>query len=391
MDERPSPRSGAGTPASPASALSVTAVESVPVGILVTARNGAVILANPPARTLLRLRGGPSSDAPLTCCSIFGCRRVPELADRCLTESAVGGQSEDLHVQLKPVQGEPIDALNAVSVTSSPAGDDAGAAIVVRPVERRSRAAGAERGGAAARLHFKTFGRLTIVGPDGPVGGPWLSQRPGELLRLLLAHRDRVLHPDELAEALWVDADRSSSGNVRYHVHLLRDRLEPQRERREPSAYVRFERGGYFLDRRLIEVDADRFEHRVAAGLAARNIDDLTAAVEMYRGEFLADEPYAEWALAERDRHRSAAGDALRALEELHMQSGDIVLATRVMTQLAELDNLDFDVQRRLIELNLLSGRRTEAHRRYRALQMRVRKYLGEELPFTLADVAARR
>jgi DNA-binding SARP family transcriptional activator len=48
----------------------------------------------------------------------------------------------------------------------------------------------------------------------------------------------------------------------------------------------------------------------------------------------------------------------------------------------------DEDVHRRLIELDLRAGRRSDALRRYAALRSRLRRMFGEEPSFTPADLA---
>jgi DNA-binding SARP family transcriptional activator len=385
--------------------LTAQVVDAFPHGIVVTGESGAVIMSNLEAGRLLALDAVRAEDGIVTCCQIFGCdREGGPLAGRCLTRDAVVSRKRTpetliaLHRDLPESRvglhnGRRVEA---VWVTAAPLGERDVAVFHVRPVERRAN--GSTQAGATERLLFNTLGRLTIEGPDGPVGGSWLTQRPGQVLKLLLSLRHRIVHPEEIAEALWPEGDRGTATNVHYHVHLLRDHLEPDRERRQPSSYLLLARGGYLIDRRLIEVDADVFERDVTAGLAARAAGDgdlavarLESAMRLYRGDFLADEPYAEWAFDERDRLRDRAAEALRALEEIHSAAGDLDAAGAAMLRLADLDRYDFDVQRRLCALSLARGRRSEAVRRYRTFSARMQKEFGEELPFTLADLAAAR
>ena len=88
--------------------------------------------------------------------------------------------------------------------------------------------------------------------------------------------------------------------------------------------------GGYELAPNRVAIDADDFEARARAGLealrrgeTARAETELTAAARAYGGDFLADEPYAEWALAERDRLRELAAQVLRGLAGLQRAGGD--------------------------------------------------------------------
>ena len=113
----------------------------------------------------------------------------------------------------------------------------------------------------------------------------------------------------------------------------------------------------------------------------------LEAGLALYGGDFLADEPYAEWATAERDRLRQLAARGLRALSDVQEQAGELDAATDTLDRLVAMDPYDLDVQRTLLALCLRRGRRTDAVRRYTALRRRMLGLFGEDLDFTLADV----
>lgn len=221
----------------------------------------------------------------------------------------------------------------------------------------------------------------TRVELDGEcVAGPWLDQRPGLLLKFLLAKRGRTAKVDEIAEELWPGAGYAAMANVRYYVHVLRRTLEPQRGSRAQSLFVTCRAGGYALDRDRVSLDADEFECELEAGRPAQ-------ALALYRGEFLADEPYAAWAQNERQRLHELACDGYRELAETYLQEGAAVEAHRHLSRLAELLPYDEDVHRRLIALDLERGRRSDALRRYGALRSRLRREFGEDPSFTPADL----
>jgi DNA-binding SARP family transcriptional activator len=122
-------------------------------------------------------------------------------------------------------------------------------------------------------------------------------------------------------------------------------------------------------------------------GAAEEAEAQLRAALEHYRGDFLADEPYAEWAYLERDRLRAMATDALRVLATLFAKRGNIHGAAELLEQLAELEPYDADVHKQLLTAWLRVGRRTEASRRYTAFRMRMLREFGEEPDFDLAEL----
>jgi DNA-binding SARP family transcriptional activator len=150
---------------------------------------------------------------------------------------------------------------------------------------------------------------------------------------------------------------------------------------------------GYALDRSRIMLDVDGFELAVRDGLAAAANGESEVASErlehamgLYRGDLFADEPYAEWAFAERDRLRAMASDALRSLTGVAVATGDLARASSSLDRLAELEPLDLEVHRTLLGVCLAQGRRTEAARRYATYKARMARELGEGPGFTLAD-----
>jgi DNA-binding SARP family transcriptional activator len=179
-------------------------------------------------------------------------------------------------------------------------------------------------------------------------------------------------------------------------VHALRSNLEPGRARHGGSTFIVARNGGYYLDRDRVWVDADEFEQRAATGLSAAGSGDgqaalsaLTAALELYTGDFLGDEPYAEWAFAERDRHRDLAGQVMRTTSEIYRASGELDAAMSQLQRLAAADPYDVDVQRQLIGLYLIAGRRSQAVRRYQRLHHQMLTEFGEKLDFELSDLSA--
>jgi DNA-binding SARP family transcriptional activator len=141
-------------------------------------------------------------------------------------------------------------------------------------------------------------------------------------------------------------------------------------------------------------VDADQFEAQVTAAHAAlregdpgRGARHAALALELYHGDYLDDEPYAEWAFGERERLRQVAGSALRLLGEVELERGNLEGAASAMRRLAELDPFDLQVQRELIRLCLRTGHRGEALRRYSTLRQRMRREFGEGPDFELVDL----
>jgi DNA-binding SARP family transcriptional activator len=374
--------------------VEVEVFEAFPYGILVVDRAGNVLAAN---RAALAILGGLEDEhgRPRHSCDLLGCGRGP-LESICLTETAASHGRALPEIRLDLPTGD--DPAGAAWVTASPLGSD-GSRIVIelRPGEagdRRRRTVPHWTAGAQLRIY--TLGATRVECGEGSIGGRWLEQRPGQLLKYLLAERHRVVRAEEIAETIWPGAGLKILGNVRHFVHALRTRLEPDRPRRVPSSFILNVQGGYALDRRHVYIDADDFEDHVRTGLdllaggrEALARERLETAMALYGGDFLSDEPYADWAMAQRDALRRLAADALRALVALGRRAGDLDGASAHLERLGDMEPFDIDVHREIITLCLVRGRRSEALRRYAALRVRILRTFGEDIDFALSDLRA--
>jgi DNA-binding SARP family transcriptional activator len=356
-------------------------LEHLPAGVVAVDAEGRLAGCNPAAARLL---GDMAEHSGARCCDVLGCRRPGSaLESRCITEAVRSRRA---------VVGELLvrTAAGGVWVTGAPLGHDGSVVLHLRP-------GSSANGHAEERLCIRALGPMRLEIGSAVLEGDWLSHRPGQVLKYLVAMRGRPVGSDELLEAFWPQPGGTPAAtNVRQAVHALRQRLEPDRDRQAHSRYVVGRRGGgYELAAGLVVVDADAFVAAAETGLnavregdASRALTALGRAAALYRGDFLADEPEADWALAERGRLRALAGRVLRALAGLHVRAGELDAASDHLQRLAELEPLDLDAQRQLLTLLLRRGRRSEAARRYEVVCRRFRRAFGEEPGFELAELA---
>jgi DNA-binding SARP family transcriptional activator len=246
-------------------------------------------------------------------------------------------------------------------------------------------------------LRIRTLGGLRIERAGEALGGRWVEQRAGLLLKYLICHRRGPAASEQIAEALWPDATpREALASLRHYVHVLRERLEPGRPRRSRSPFVETRRGGYMLSPDDVWLDADELERGAQEGLrlfAAGQLegaaDGLESAMAVYGGEFLADGPDAEWVLEERERLHELVARASATMIEIKLASGDLDSAGEHSRRLADMQPLDGEVQRQFIEICLKRGQRSDAVRRYELLRSRTLREFGQEPDFTLSDLSA--
>lgn len=141
-------------------------------------------------------------------------------------------------------------------------------------------------------------------------------------------------------------------------------------------------------------IDADEFEREANAGLAAfaegltePAEEHLTGALRLYRGGFLAEEPYLDWAVEERERLQELVGRALRAQVRIYEGGGRLEAAAANARRLVDLEPYDSDVLKLFIGICLKRGRRSEAFRRYALFRKGMLQAFGQEPDFDLAEI----
>jgi DNA-binding SARP family transcriptional activator len=357
---------------------------------MVVDTGGRMITANGRARRILARR--PLDEGTTeTCCSLFGCHRPGgPLARCCITEVALQTARRLPELRLD-VPSAPTGAL---WVTGAPLNRE-GSAVVFHmrpgsPHDRRARTRPHWLDG--PRLRIFALGGMRVESREGPLKGDWLEQRPGQLLRYLVSERHRIVPTEAIGSAVWGQSGRNAPNTVRHYVHALRERLEPDRPKHGESSFVVSRRGGYTLNGERVWIDVDEFEQEATRGRVAvagmdraQAIERFERAAELYRDDFLADEPYADWAFAERERLRVIAGDTLRSLSALFEH--EPFKSASYLERLGGMEPFDNDVHRDLVAALLRVGRRSRAARHYDAFRRRLMDAFGDLPDFELADM----
>ncbi len=150
------------------------------------------------------------------------------------------------------------------------------------------------------RARVRTLGRFEVVGAGGHEAARWTSRKARDALKVLICRRGRSLPREELIELLWPDVD-VAVGRSRLSVVLsmLRAALDP--DRRLATDPLRADRQSVSLDLDVVSVDVEEFLAMARDGLREGGVGapDPTALVMAValgdEGEFLAEDPYADW------------------------------------------------------------------------------------------------
>jgi DNA-binding SARP family transcriptional activator len=197
---------------------------------------------------------------------------------------------------------------------------------------------------------------------------------PGSRLVLdlgrLLIGIGRPISRDEVLEILWPNCDPQRSGH-RLHVAVsqLRQHLDPPRA---ASSVIRFQADAYQVAPGAIETDFQTFETSfergrglLRLGAVDRAAEAFRCALAVYRGDFLADRPYADWALARRAYFLERRLTAISALADHALQRNDFAAAVEYTQLEVRADGLRERAHRQLMRAYYLMGQRGLAVRQF--------------------------
>lgn len=221
-------------------------------------------------------------------------------------------------------------------------------------------------------------------------GRLWQRRRARALLGCLLGSANRRLGREQVMDLLWPDLEVEIAANrLNGAVHELRQMLEPELERPAASHMLRLERDVLELAANsLIWVDAEVFENTIKEAnittdpLRARQLQE--EAANLYRGSYLLEELYSEWAAQRRDAlHRAWVG-LLLDLAQRQAKQEEYANAIETLDRLRTTDPTNETALQHLMLLLTQRDRRGEALQVYRQHESLLKRdYEAEPLPET--------
>ena len=191
------------------------------------------------------------------------------------------------------------------------------------------------------------------------------------MFEYLLVNRHSKVRRDRLMSVFWPEVSSDAARNsLNVAIHGLRQSL---RAAVGDTPVVIHQDQTYFIDPTLdIWVDVEVFEEQLKSAhqhLASTELAQAEAAFEaatwLYRGEFLAEDPYEEWAIVTREHLRLGYLDALDRLGALRLNSGDYAGCVAACLRLLACDSCREDAHCRLMRCYSRQGQVQLAIRQY--------------------------
>lgn len=197
--------------------------------------------------------------------------------------------------------------------------------------------------------------RVEVDGRPVPATA-WRQRRGADVVKLLALADGHRLQREQLMESLWPGLEpEAAARNLRKAVHHARRALGGQ------HAIARIDGGLALWPNGEVRVDAVGAEAEASRALARH--DGLESALELFCGELLPEDRYAEWSQARRDR-----------LADLRLQ---LLRRTGRWESVRDLDPTDEEACRALMRAHLDAGNRPAAVREFRRLRDLLRVDLG--------------
>ncbi len=242
----------------------------------------------------------------------------------------------------------------------------------------------------SASVRIKTLGGFGLVIENESVpGSVWQSRVAREVLWMLVANRGRPLHRGVIVDRLWPEDDPAKAGN-RLSVALttIRRVLDPGRCHGS-DYYVSGDRDSVALNLETVQVDLELFfeeagrgRRLLRGGAGEQGLAALRSAEARYVGEFLDEEPYADWTVSVREEARALYMTVGEELARAAAESGDHDGAARLYLRLLERDPYNEPVHLWLVTAMLAGRRFGTARRLYGIYCSRMNELEIEPAPF---------
>ena len=238
-------------------------------------------------------------------------------------------------------------------------------------------------------LQIKTLGRFEVLIDGVPIPEDrWPRRRTKELLKVLLTDPGRPFTFEQLVDALLPESDVATAiKNIHARASELRRVLEPRLLRgRDSKCIVNAGEGYAFAPKCGYRLDTEEFDsgldaaHKLAAdGQWAKAIERFEDALTVYRGDFLPEDRYADWAEHTRSRLRNAYLEALSTQASCYAELGRHRQAIASCQRLLQFEPFRENAIRQLMTYQNEAGYHAQALKSFREGERALREHLDVE------------
>jgi DNA-binding SARP family transcriptional activator len=219
----------------------------------------------------------------------------------------------------------------------------------------------------------------------------WPTQKSKALFQILLIEPGRLVPTDQLLEHLWPDLPPiKAKNNLWVTVSQLRRVLEPGLPARARSAYINKQGEGYYFNTDSdYWLDCESFANNFVSSQSGTNLNDSISAWEaahsLYRGDYMEDEPYAEWVQPTRTQWQRRYQQLLTNLAEAYGKNGSFDKAITHCRTILALDKSNENAYRLFMRCLASLGERGAALKVYNEAVQALQDEIGvDPMPETM-------
>ena len=229
---------------------------------------------------------------------------------------------------------------------------------------------GSTDGQASADLGVCCFGPFRAFRRDQPVQ-EWSSRKGKSIFKYLIAHRDRPISKEVLMDLIWPETPpEAARNNLNVAIYGLRQSL---RQAGLSESTILYQDDCYLLNPELtIWVDVEAFNAHVARARDYEENGDLVAAMQEYRlaealytGDYLEDDRYEDWPLAQRHSLKETYMAVAQRLCQSYYEQGDFTACVAEAHKVLAADSCRETAHRWIMLCYAQQGQRYLAIRQY--------------------------
>ena len=220
----------------------------------------------------------------------------------------------------------------------------------------------------------------------------WESMKAKSLFQYLMTKPRKSMAKEVLMEALWPNCDpKVASNNLKAAMHGLRQTFSNLFNTEKSFPHVAFTQGTYQINPEiLLWLDVEHFELHwetgrrfQAEGKEEEAMQEFRLAEELYKGDYLADDPYEDWTLLRREALQDMYLHILSKLADNYLKKADYESCIMYSLKILDKDSCREDAYQRIMRCYNRLGLRNRALRWYEIC----RKTIQAELDTTLDNV----
>ena len=236
-------------------------------------------------------------------------------------------------------------------------------------------------------LKVKTLGQFKVMrGRVEVEDSDWKRKKARTLFQILLTYQNELIPKERLAEMISPEKDQKSAiRDFKVALNALNNVLEPEREARATPFFINKQGSRYGLDpNSAYQIDINQFENLIKKGIELADqgkeekaIDNLSDAVNLYKGDYLPNCLYQDWSREVREKYKQLFIQGVEILADLYFQKEEYQKTINMAEKLIAEESSVEEAYQLMMKAYDEMGQRSQALRTYQRCADNLEQDLG--------------